>query len=97
MPFSQVQTKLGGGAYSDDKVRQHYFRIAHQSVRDCIYWAEKYTSVKDIQSILADEGMEDCRDEYSEQTCDGTDSDEDSDDDSQDLDNAPLMPKARKK
>jgi hypothetical protein len=85
------------------KVRSHYCRIANTSLKNCIYWAEKYTNVKDIQSILEDEGVEiekyrcnDDSDDVSEVDHDDDDDDDDDDDNESEFDSAddiPLRPK----
>ena len=53
-----MKTKLGGGSFSEQTVRDHYCRIASASIADCVFWSEKYTGCKDLLSILDDEGIE---------------------------------------
>jgi hypothetical protein len=65
----QVSTRLGGGAYSQHAVRDHYFRIAKKSIPDCQYWAELYTGAQDLSGALADEGTR-ASDEESEEAND---------------------------
>jgi hypothetical protein len=54
----QVKTKLAGSQYNDRSRRDHYFRIALASIKNCTYWAELYTGCKDLRLILDDEGIE---------------------------------------
>jgi hypothetical protein len=72
--------------------RDHFFRIAAASITNCTYWAEKYTGCKDLDAILADEGMDsDDSDGSEKETTDDSDSQDDSQDDE------PLVPKKKRR
>jgi hypothetical protein len=72
----------------------HYFRIAQQSLKNCIYWGARYSNCKDIQTIMQDEGLcEGYRGSENEDSSDedlsDTSSEEESTDDEED--NRPLQ------
>jgi hypothetical protein len=62
----QVKTKLAGAPYNAEVLKDHYCRIAMNSLPDCRYWSEVYTGCSDLRTILRDEAAEPATDDSSD-------------------------------
>jgi hypothetical protein len=95
----QVKTKLAGAPYNSVIARDHHFRIGAASIKDCQYWAEKYTGCKDLESNMDDEGLEETDESSSEDSSDSSDTSDCAadvvmgSDDEEAFDNMPLRKK----